>query len=91
MAEIEKKAAAAQEKKAEKKPAKDKKPSIFSRIAKFFREYKAELKKVTWASRQDTFRNTVVVGVTVIVVGVVVYLLDLGFSEGINALSNLIA
>ena len=90
MAEIEKTEVKAQEKKTEKKPAKDKKPSLLSRIGKFFREYKAELKKVTWASREDTFRNTVVVGVTVIVVGVVIGVLDLLFNEGLSILVNLL-
>ena len=90
MAEIEKTEAKAAEKKSEKKPAKDKKPSIFARMAKFFREYKAELKKVTWSSRQDTIRNTVVVGVTVVVVGVVIYGLDALFTTGIEALGRLI-
>ncbi len=90
MAEIEKTEAKTAEKKAAKKPAKEKKPSIFARMAKFFREYRAELKKVTWSSRQDTVRNTIVVGVTVVVVGVVIYLLDLGFTEGVSALARLI-
>lgn len=88
MAEIEKTEAAA-EKKAEKKPAKDK-PSIFARIAKFFREYRAELKKVTWSSKEDTMKNTIVVAVTVVIAGVVIGLLDLVFSSGLSALGNLI-
>lgn len=90
MAEIEKTEVKAQEKKADKKPAKEKKPSLFSRMAKFFREYKAELKKVTWSSREDTFKNTVVVGVSVIVVGVVIGLLDIAFNEGLSALVSLL-
>ena len=90
MAEIEKTEAKVQEKKAAKKPAKDKKPSLFARIGQFFREYKAELKKVTWCSREDTFKNTVVVGVSVIVVGIVIGVLDVIFTEGISVLGNLL-
>ncbi len=75
MAEIEKKA---------------KKPSVFSRMGKFLREYKAELGKVTWASRQDTLKNFVVVAITVVIVGAVIGVLDIAFSEGLRALGGLI-
>ena len=88
MAENEKTTAVVKEEKPEKK--KDKKPSFFSKIAKFFREYRAEMHKVTWASREDTIKNFVVVGITVIVVGLVTGLLDLAFNEGIRGLGNLI-
>ena len=89
MAEIEKTEAAVSEKKTEKKPKKDK-PSVFARIGKFFREYKAELKKVTWASKEDTLKNFVVVAVTVVIAGAVIGVLDVAFSEGIRALGRLI-
>lgn len=68
----------------------DKKPSIFSRIGKFFREYKAEMNKVTWASRKDTVRNTIVVAVTVAIVGVAMFVLDTVFEEGILLLGKLL-
>ncbi len=90
MAEIEKTEAKAQEAKADKKPVKKDKPSIAARIKKFFREYKAELKKVTWPSKEDTLRNTVVVAVSVIIVGAVIGLLDMGFQQGLRMLGNLI-
>ena len=90
MAEIEKTEAKAQEAKADKKPAKKDKPSLAARIKKFFREYKAEIKKVTWPSKEDTLRNAVVVAVSVIIVGAVIGLLDMGFQEGLRALGNLI-
>ncbi len=88
MAEIEK-SKAASETKSDKKPAKSK-PSFFARIAKFFREYKAELKKVTWASGSDTLRNTIVVVVSVIIVGAVIGVLDFAFNSGLVGLGNLI-
>lgn len=69
---------------------KAKKPSVFSRMAKFLREYKAELGKVTWASKEDTLKNFVVVAVTVVIAGVVIGVLDIAFSEGLRALGGLI-
>ena len=86
MAENEKTTAATNEKKPEKKASK---PSVFSRMGKFFHDYKAETKKVTWASREDTLRNFLVVGVIVVVVGLVTGALDLGFTSGVKALTKL--
>ena len=88
MAEIEKNAVPA-EKKADKKPA-NKKPSIFSRIAKFFREYRAELKKVTWASREETMKNTFVVAVTIVIAGAAIGILDFAFTKGLDLLVGII-
>lgn len=89
MAEIEKTKAEVSEKKSDKKPKSDK-PSFIERAKKFLREYKAELGKVTWASREDTMKNFVVVAVTVVIAGAVVGVLDIAFSEGIRALGRLI-
>ena len=50
-----------------------------SRIYGFFRDYKSEMKKITWTSKKDVIRNTTVVCITLILVGVLVALIDLGF------------
>lgn len=57
-----------------------KKPGFFKRIGNYFRELKSEIKKVVWPSKRDTFRNTLVVLISIVIVGVFVALLDLGFS-----------
>ena len=92
MAENEKIEATASEepKKAEKKPAKKDKPSFIERTKKFWREYKSELKKVVWATRESTLKNTLIVAVAVIVVGVCIGILDFAFSSGIVALGKLL-
>ena len=72
------------------KEKKAKKPSVFSRIGKFLREYKSELGKVTWASKKDTLRNFVVVAVTVVIAGAVIAGLDFAFTRGLRALGELI-
>ena len=89
MAEIEKTEAKVQEKKAAKKPAKDKKPSLFARIGKFFREYKAELKKVTWPTKSQLINNTIVILVFVIIVTVILSVLDLGFGKLFQMLTSI--
>ncbi len=83
-------AASAEPKKADKKPAKKDKPSFFERIKKFWREYKSELKKVVWATREMTLKNTLIVAIAVVIVGACIGLLDFAFSTGIVELGKLL-
>ncbi|MBR5538647.1 MAG: preprotein translocase subunit SecE [Clostridia bacterium] len=59
---------------------KEKKPG---RIAKFFRDYKSELKKITWCPFKTVKSNTVLVCVTVVILAVIIGLLDLGTNTGL--------
>lgn len=52
-----------------------------NRIYGFFRDYKSEMKKIVWSSKKDVVRNTIVVVVTLIIVGVLVALIDLAFTS----------
>ena len=61
------------EKKAEKKAAKPKKKRF-----QFLRDVKAEMKRVTWPSRQDVLRWSVVVVAALLFFGVYVAILDNG-------------
>ena len=88
----------AQEKAKETKPAKaekakaketDKTPGFFKRLGRFFRELKAELKKVAWPTRADTLKKTGIVIVCVIVVGIIVWIFDGIASSVIDALLSL--
>lgn len=63
-----------------------KKPSVFSRIGKWFRELRSECRKVVWPTRQQTIKNTAVVFAVVIIIGIVVFILDSIFQFGIQAL-----
>lgn len=94
MADIEKiekteETAAKSEKKSAEK-AEKKKPSLWSRIGKFFREYKSELKKVVWATKEQTVNNFILVVVSVVITSVCIGVLDLVFNSGITALGNLL-
>ncbi len=60
---------------------KKKKPNIFSRVAKFFREIKSEVKKVTWPSVSTVFKNSGITLVMIIVVGLFVFVLDFGLNK----------
>lgn len=83
MAEQEKNTPA--EKKAEK-PVKAKKPSVFARMGKWFRELKGECKKIVWPTRQQTTNNTAVVLATCVIIGVFLWVLDAIFQFGVSAL-----
>ena len=69
------------------KPAKT---PFTQKVAKFFREYKSEIKKISWSSRSQTMNNTWVVLVCMVALAVVVGLVDFGVSKGIVALGSLI-
>ena len=65
-------------------------PSFQEKVKKFISDYKSELKKVTWSSKEDVRRNTITVIVIIIALVIVIALLDIIFSGGIEALSHLI-
>jgi preprotein translocase subunit SecE len=52
-----------------------------SRMKKFFREVKAELKKVSWPSKQELISNTGVVFVAVLVVAGLIWAIDAVFTQ----------
>ena len=88
MAENEKVEQAAQAKK-DKKPEKNSKPGFFSRIGKWFKELRSELKKVQWPTRKQTVNNTIIVILCCIVVGIFIWLFDLLAGSVISALLDL--
>lgn len=57
-----------------------------SRIKRFIREVKAELKKVSWPDKKELSAYTGVVFISVIVVAVVIYVIDLSFTEVLRAI-----
>lgn len=67
-----------------KKP--EKKPNVFKRafkaVAKFFRETLAEIRfKIVWPTPKQTFKNTGIVLLAMLVVGVVIFGLDFGLEK----------
>lgn len=60
--------------------AEAKKENFFSRAAKrigrWFREMRSELKKVVWPTKSQMINNTVIVLVTVLIVGICVWVFD---------------
>ena len=68
---------------------KEKKPGIFKRIAQFFRNYKSEVRKITWSSKQDVIKNTAVCLVVLVAAAALIFLLDFGASSLIDLLGKI--
>ncbi len=85
----------------EKKPAKAEKSSKkagkskkakknpFKSIVSFFKSVNAERKKVVWPSAKETIRNTAIVLLVSLVVGVAIYGVDTVLSLGLKGIKSL--
>ena len=55
-------------------------------ICRYFRELRSELKKVVWSSPKQVLKNTLIVIVCVLVVGVFIWVFDFVARFGIDSL-----
>ena len=60
---------------------KDKKDGFGSRIAKFFREIRSELKKISWPTFAEVVKNTIITLVVCAILGIIIGLFDWGVSS----------
>ena len=74
------------QKKAKTPAKKDKKPN---RVLRWLKDMKGEMKKITWPSGKDTFRNVLIVIVCVIIVGICIWVFDFVAKLVVEALLNL--
>lgn len=86
MSDKEKKAVEETKKTAEKKV----KAKGQGRISKFFKDYKSEIKKIVWPSKETTLKSTWMVIVCLVVSAAVVGVLDLGAGKLIDLLVSLV-
>ncbi len=79
--------------KAKKAGSAKKKENIFVRIgkwfAKFFKDLKGDIKKITWPNGKTVLKSTLVVIVSIAVIGLAVFLVDLALSKGVDGLESL--
>lgn len=66
---------------------KQKKPN---RIAKFFRDYKSELKKITWCPFKSVKSSTGVVIAVVVLLAIVIFVLDTACLKGFVGLAKIL-
>ena len=58
----------------------------WGRVRKYFRELRSELKKVVWPTPKQVVKNTLIVGVCVLVIGVFIWVFDFVARFGVDAL-----
>ena len=61
-----------------------------NKIAKYFKECKAELKKVTWPNKEQLIHNTGVILVFIASITVILSLLDTGFAKLFQLFTDLL-
>lgn len=69
---------------------KTKKASFGTRVKKFFKDTKAELKKVTWLTKEQLIHNTGVIIVFIIIITIILSLLDVAFAQLFKVLTNIL-
>lgn len=67
-----------------------KKKPFFARLKKYFKDTKSELKKVTWPSKEQLKRNTVVIIAFIIMIGLFLFAFDILFSWASSLLTNIL-
>ena len=63
------------------------KPSFGTRVKRFFKDTKAELKKVTWPDKEQLIHNT---GVIILIITIILSVLDFGFAKLFQLLTNIL-
>ena len=61
-------------------------PRKFAELTTFMSEVRSELRRVTWPPKTEVYPTTIVVIVTTIIFGVLLYSVDVLFSKGLAAL-----
>lgn len=64
------------------------KPNVFTKMVNYFKEVKVELKKVVWPTFSKVKKNTLIVILYVVIIGVVIWALDAIFGLGLSFFIN---
>ncbi len=65
---------------------KEKKDGLGKKISKFFREYKGELKKISWPTLPEVIKNSLVTIAVVVIVGLFIWIVDSVLTLGRDAI-----
>lgn len=64
--------------------SKGEKLTIPKRIVRFFRDYKSEVRKIVWPGFKDVAKNTVIVLIMCLLIGIFIWLIDYGLGQLLN-------
>lgn len=67
-----------------------KKQGLGTRIKRFFKETKAELKKVTWPTKEQLIHNTGIIITFIIMITIILSVLDVAFAKLFQVLTNVL-
>ena len=62
--------------------------TIIKRIARFFRDYKSEVKKIVWPGAREVVKNTIIVLVIFVIIGAFIWALDYGLGNLVNYIAT---
>ncbi len=62
---------------------------FFKKIGNYFKDVFAETKKLTWPSKKEVIQYTLAVIAFVGLMALIMWVLDLAFSNGVSALANI--
>ncbi|PWM47125.1 MAG: preprotein translocase subunit SecE [Clostridiales bacterium] len=85
----EKKLAESSDSKKSVKVKKDKKPNVFKKIGRFFKELKSEITKVVWPSPSQVVNNTITVLVIALICSIFIGIIDWLFKTGVSLLMKI--
>ena len=57
------------------------KPGFMQRIKRFFKEYRGELKKISWPTMAEVVKNTMITLAAVLMIGIVIWIADFLFTS----------
>ena len=59
-----------------------------NKVARWFKDFKGEIKKIFWPDGKTVFKNTLIVIIVVAIAAAVIWLFDLGMSTGMDAVKG---
>ena len=77
------------DKKSDKKAGKKSSKNPFKAIGAFFKSVRSEGKKVVWPKAPEVFKNTIVVLVVIIILGLAIFGIDQALSQGMKGIKKL--
>lgn len=59
-----------------------------NKVARWFKDFRGEIKKIFWPDGKTVFKNTLIVIIVVAIAAAVIWLFDLGMSTGMDAVKS---